>query len=221
MSGEYEFEPVPGLPENLPAGEAILWQGSPSWKNLALRALHIRGFAIYFALLLAWFTASKLGNGDAPISVVISDLRLGALAAAALALMAVYAWLSAITTIYTVTDKRVVIRAGVALPMVLNLPFTKIEAANLKSFADGSGDIALTLPAKDRVAYLFLWPHVRPWRLARAQPMLRGLSQASAAAAILGDALLAAHSGSAQPAPQGRESPAPRQMRRPRAAALA
>jgi hypothetical protein len=221
MRDEYEFEPVPGLPENLPAGEAILWQGAPHWKNLALRALHIRGVAIYFALLLVWFTLSKLGHGEAAVSVAMSALRLGSLAAVALTLMAVYAWLSATTTIYTITTRRVVIRAGVALPMIINLPFTKVEAASLKTFANGSGDIALTLPASERFAYLILWPHVRPWRLTRAQPMLRGLPEATAAAAIMGDALIAAHAGSAQAASQVRESVTPRAVRRPHAAAMA
>ena len=35
---EHEFEPVHGLPEKLPAGEKILWQGSPDWKTLANEA---------------------------------------------------------------------------------------------------------------------------------------------------------------------------------------
>ena len=43
-----------GLPERLPEGETLLWQGRPSWRQLALRAFHVREIAIYFALLLAW-----------------------------------------------------------------------------------------------------------------------------------------------------------------------
>ena len=35
MSGDYEFEPVPGLPEELPPGEMLLWQGAPDWKTIA------------------------------------------------------------------------------------------------------------------------------------------------------------------------------------------
>jgi hypothetical protein len=221
MRGEYDFEPVPGLPENLPVGETLLWQGSPNWKNLAIRALHIRGTAIYFALLLIWYTESKLNQGDSWSSVLMSDLRLGALASLTLGLMGVYAWLSARTTIYTITSRRVVMRAGIALPMVLNLPFARIESASLKNHPNGSGDIALTLPSADRVAYLMIWPHVRPWRLNRAEPMLRGLPDAAAAAAILAEAL-AAESGSTATAPQAEREPAtPKLTRRPRAAALA
>ena len=202
MSGDYEFEPVPGLPEELPPGEMLLWQGAPDWKTIATKALHIRGTAIYFALLLTWYAVSKLNAGEAPFDVMLSWGRLGLCALAALSLIGAYAWASAKTTLYTVTSRRVVMRVGVALPMVLNLPFVKIESVDLKTFAGGSGDIALTLPAKERVAYLMLWPHVQPWRLARARPMLRGLPQASAAAQILGRALISAETGSVQPQPQ-------------------
>ena len=107
MSGDYEFEPIPGLPEDLPAGETLLWQGSPNWKSLAVTALHIRGTAIYFAALLVWYFASKLTGGEDAYTVLAGGLRLGALALAALALMALYAWLSAKTTLYTITSRRV------------------------------------------------------------------------------------------------------------------
>jgi len=39
---EHDAEPVPGLPGPLPAGEALLWQGRPSFEGLAKRALHLR-----------------------------------------------------------------------------------------------------------------------------------------------------------------------------------
>ena len=60
---EHEAEPIPGLPERLPLGEGILWQGSPRWWSLAQRALHLRALSIYFGLLVTWsvfsaFTAS-------------------------------------------------------------------------------------------------------------------------------------------------------------------
>jgi hypothetical protein len=221
MRGEYDFEPVPGLPENLPVGETLLWQGAPNWKNLAIRALHIRGTAIYFTLLLIWYTETKLTQGESWSSVLMSDLRLGGLAAVTLSLMGVFAWMSAKTTLYTITSRRVVMRAGVALPIILNLPFSKIEAANLKDYADGSGDIALTLPPTDRVAYLTLWPHVRPWRFNRAEPMLRGLPNAATVATLLAE-VLAAETGSAATASQAERQPAvPKLIRRPQAAALA
>jgi hypothetical protein len=36
-SPEHEFEAQLGLPEKLPKGESILWQGAPDFKAVALR----------------------------------------------------------------------------------------------------------------------------------------------------------------------------------------
>ena len=52
------------LPEPLPAGESVLWQGRPEWRGLALRAFHVRMVAIYFALLAVWRVASGLMDGE-------------------------------------------------------------------------------------------------------------------------------------------------------------
>lgn len=189
---EYDSEPVPGLPAHLPAGEVILWQGAPSWKSLARRALHVRKAAIYFALLLAWSVVSALYDGHGLGGAMGSLLWLLVLSCAAVGLLSLLAWLIARTTLYTVTNRRVVMRFGVALPMSINLPFKKIESASLATFADGSGDIPLVLGGEDRISYLIMWPHVRPWRIARPEPMLRALPEASVVAETLSRALAAA-----------------------------
>ena len=46
----------------------------------------------------------------------------------------------------------------------------------------------------DKVAYLLLWPHARPWRLSKPEPMLRAVPDAARVAAILARALAAAAS---------------------------
>ena len=50
---EHELEPQFGLPEPLPQGERILWQGSPDFAALARSAFHVRMLAVYFLVLLA------------------------------------------------------------------------------------------------------------------------------------------------------------------------
>ena len=65
-SPEHEFEPELGLPEKLPAGERILWQGSPDVKAMLLRVFHFKGLLIYFGLILLYqivtgVTDSELG----------------------------------------------------------------------------------------------------------------------------------------------------------------
>lgn len=189
---DFAVEPIPGLPERPPEGEHILWQGAPDWRALARRAFHTRKIAIYAGLLLAWHGTTALYDG-ATLGAALTAVA-GALpfAAAAVGIPALLAWLTARSTIYTITSKRLVIRGGVALPLTINLPFSKIDAAAMKRHRDGSGDIPLTLKGEDRIAYLALWPNVRPWRLARPQPMLRALPDATEVAPLLARALVAA-----------------------------
>lgn len=189
---------VRGLPGPLPAGERLLWQGRPEWRGLALRALHVRKLAVYFGLLLCWYVASSLTDNEAVGTVALATVKLLGIALVPLALLALYAWLTQRATVYTITSRRVVIRMGLALPMTVNLPFSKIEAADLFACVDGSGDIALRLTSAERIAYPILWPHARPWRLARAEPMLRAIPHVAAVGQTLARALAAS---AAVPAP--------------------
>jgi Bacterial PH domain len=180
------------LPGPLPAGEAILWRGRPQWLRLATRAFHVREVAIYFGLLAIWRLASDLIGGDGGAATITALLWLLVPCGAACGVLLLLAWLSSQTTRYMITSQRIIIQFGVALPMTLNIPFRIIGAAALRCYADGSGDIPLALSGKDRIAYLMLWPHVRPWRAARAEPMLRSIADARRVSEILARAVMAA-----------------------------
>jgi hypothetical protein len=186
---EYDFEPVRGLPKLLPAGEQMLWQGAPQWRVLARRAFHTRKAAVYFAALLGWRVFSAIADGHTVGEALLAALWLLPLALAALGLLLGLAWGYSRSTVYTITDQRVVMRFGIALPMTVNIPFRVIDSASLKAYPDGSGDLPLQLRGKDRIAYLALWPNTRPWHFARPQPMLRALPQAAAVAELLAQAL--------------------------------
>lgn len=195
MNG-FDGEPIRGLPEPLPAGERMLWQGSPCWQTLARRALHADKIAIYVGLMLAWRAWTDLAAGTG----LGATLTLVPLAALGVAIPVVMAWLSARTTVYTITDRRVVLRLGVALPMTLNLPLRMIASAALRVHKDGTGDIPLCLTEVDRISYILLWPHVRRWRFSRPEPMLRSIRDAADVAKILARALSDA-SGQTAPSP--------------------
>lgn len=176
-----------GLPEPLPYGERILWQGSPGWAAIARHALHLRGLAVYFGLLVLWVLVSATLHGG---PVLLPTAKAAAAAALPLALGLLYAWGVARSTTYTVTSSRVLIRMGIALPLTLNLPFAEITSADITNRADGTGDIALTLvDAGRKLSWFLLWPHVRPFRMGRAQPQLRGLADAASAGQTLSRAL--------------------------------
>ncbi len=189
---EHDEEPLRGLPAALPAGERILWQGSPDRLALALDAYRVRALTVYFALIIAarvaYLLASGLGIGEALAACVGP----AAFSLACLALLAGVAALAARATVYTITTRRVVIRQGIALSSSLNLPFTALKSADLRARCRGTGDIALTPMPGERVSYLWLWPHVRAWRFANPQPTLRNLADAGVAAARLGEAFAAA-----------------------------
>ena len=180
---------IRGINEPLPPGEQVLWQGAPDWRSLARTALHIRTFALYFALMLGWRLTTSLADGQSFGEALLSCGPLAFLALVALGLMAGFAWLAARTTIYAITTERVVMRVGVAMPIFVNIPFSGIEAAALKAYGDGSGDIPLALKEDVRLAYLHLWPHARPWQMAHPQPMLRALPEASTVAHLLAERL--------------------------------
>ena len=184
-----DFEPVPGLPEKLPEGERMLWQGAPRWQDLAVHAFHARKVIWYFAALAAVQAGFRLGAGE-DLAVALAPFQwLLAMGLAAAAMLTGLAYLSARTTVYTVTSKRLVMRIGMALPVSLNLPFAQIDGASLRLFRNGSGDIPLKVTAKERVAYLLLWPHARPFHFAHPQPALRCIADADKVAGLLASAL--------------------------------
>lgn len=192
---DFDFEPIPGLPERPPQGEQILWQGSPDWQRVARDVYHVDKVVLYFGALLllkavaeAWSGASL---GQALSATGKAAVWLVPLAALACAILVGLAYLTGRTTIYTITSRRVVIRFGIALPMTVNLPYRVIGAVGMSTHPDGTGDIPLSLTTSDRIAYLVMWPHTRPWRLSRPEPMLRSVPNASLVGAMLVQALQA------------------------------
>ncbi|MEM9854628.1 MAG: photosynthetic complex putative assembly protein PuhB [Pseudomonadota bacterium] len=188
VAEDFAFEHAPGLPEALPEGEEILWQGRPRVLPLARQALWLDWVMGYFAIIFLWRViastadyslAASLGHG-------VPLLILGA--GAGLVILFI-AWLQARGTIYTVTSKRVAMRIGAALQLTLNLPYQWIENAGLELRKDGSGTIALELKGEEnKISYLMVWPHMRPGRVARPEPALRCIPDAAKVAQILATA---------------------------------
>ncbi len=199
IAREHEFEAQYGLPEELPADERILWQGTPDWKVLARRVFHVNKVALYFALMLAWRFMSTLEDTQSITAAFASLTWLAVFFALGLGLLLLLGWWSARTTAYTLTNKRIVMRIGIVLTVTYNLPLKRIESADLHRAGSGCQDIALTLERGTNIAWLHLWPHVRPWRLAKTQPMLRALPDAQAVSALLASAWSQANGVAATP----------------------
>lgn len=186
---DFDFEPVRGLPQLLPKGERMLWQGAPRWQDLAVHAFHARKVIWYFIGLAAIACAMRFGEGQIAADATKPFLWLIPMGLVAAALLTGLAMLSARTTVYTITSKRLVMRIGMALPVSINLPFAQIDGAAVRLFANGSGDIPLKVTPKERIAYLLLWPHARPFHFAHPQPCLRCVRKADDVASLLAAAL--------------------------------
>lgn len=184
-------EPTPGLPQKLPDDERILWRGRPATFTFAVQALPVRMAAIYLGVFTAWRVvnlASSGATGDA-IANAIGVAAFAGLAGGAL-LLGIGA-LMARSTIYTITDRRIVIRFGVAIRKYVNIPFVAIESAGLKLHARDAGSIALTTKRNARISFMRLWPHARIRRRAAPEPILRAVPDAADVARILCDAVSA------------------------------
>ncbi|MCG5501923.1 photosynthetic complex putative assembly protein PuhB [Ectothiorhodospira lacustris] len=182
-------EPIRGLPELPPEGEHILWQGAPLWGALARRAFHVRKVMVYLGIFLAARGSYSLMQGASIPEALGSIALVFTLSVTAVALLYLLAWLMARATVYTITNRRIVIRFGVAIQLSVNLPYRVIQSASLKAYSDGTGDISLVLEPSERVSYLIMWPHVRPWRLLTPQPMMRCIPDAKRVAELLGKAI--------------------------------
>lgn len=198
---EHDDTAEDGVPGGLPEDERILWQGKPDWRRLATRALHLRKVAVYFLVLLLARQLLLLRDGAPLAEVSGSALQTAVLGGAAIGLLALLAWLLARASVYTLTSRRLIMSFGVALPVSLNVPFSRLDAADLKEFADGSGDIVLRPRAGERLSFIVLWPHVKPFSFGRAQPMLRAITSVADVAGLLADAIAAEARRRPRPAP--------------------
>ena len=104
------------------------------------------------------------------------------------ALLYLLAWLSARSTLYILTDTRLIMRIGMAIETRINIPLKQVTAAHLAVRSkDGHGDIAFELSGERLLGTLLLWPHVRPFHYAKPQPMLRAVPDAAALAQMIAE----------------------------------
>lgn len=181
-----------GLPEALPPGERILWQGRPDAFSLARHSYGTRLIAAWFVLVTLARVAttwSERGSLGAISQIVIWSLLPALLA---LAILAVVARLQARAACYTLTDRRIAMRVGVALPATVNIPLAKIESVDRRLLADGRCDLVLSLEGGNPLGAALLWPHVRLGLRGReVQPVLRCLDDPETVSRRIADALVA------------------------------
>ncbi len=173
VTTEYENEPIKGLPGFLPKDESILWQGSPDWQiDGARRVSHATGHRLVRDCRDGCALLPAAPGRWAPLSRWASP-RSGS------AFSRFLAWAQARSTVYTLTQKRLVMRFGVALPKCVNLPLAQIVSADVKPASAGHCDVALRVAGRFPLGWLQMWPHVRPWKINDPQPMLRAIPESA------------------------------------------
>ena len=189
-----EFSDIPREigPADLPAGETVLWRGKPDWRHLALDAFGAPWVAFYFTGIGVWHLATALHDGASRADALAAGSVVLMPMALALSLVALLAWLSARATVFTVTDRRIIMVYGVALPALINLPLDTVETLKVRRGFAGRGDLAFSLPRKGRLSFHQLWPYARPWHLFPASPMMRAVPKAEEVKVIVAGALRAA-----------------------------
>ena len=188
---EHEIEPVPGLPGRLPDGEYIVWQGQPVFKIVMTRLLRARWIAFYFAIAALWSVAVGLNNSEGAWQLLG---RLSFIAVATIVvfgLMALYARAVAKTSLYTLTNQRVVMRVGIALSASFNLPFKQISGADFRVGSDNAGDVALTLKSGHGLSGSVFFPHQRGGLWRKLSPQMICLPNAKEVAEKLAQQLRA------------------------------
>ena len=190
---EHEFEPVPGLPERLPDGERILWQGSPSPRALARRALHVRKVAVYFALLAAWHVYETLQGGANWPAALRGAAWLLVLGAACAGVLSLLGWAHGAQHAVHGDQRarRHAVRGRAADHDEPAFPGDRVGRHPAPRGRNG-GPAAASSSTGEHVGYVVTWPHVRPWHFFRVQPTLRALPNGAEVAAILSAAVTAA-----------------------------
>ena len=202
-------DPIHALPGPLPPGETLLWSGKPTTWALARHVYHVHAVLIYFALLAVYAVGVALADGAAWQTALMGVAAPLPLALPTLGLLAAASYLTARTTTYHVTERRIILQVGVGITKTVNIPLGRVLHVEVRDYADGSRDIALTLGGTGKIAYAALWPHVRPWRFSKPQPMLRGLASTDQVERVLGDALMRATPGIRHAARAPQQAPRP------------
>jgi len=185
---EYELEAQYGLPEKLPEGERVLWQGSPDVWRTAKDVFFIRPIIAYFLFLVMHRIYDGIGLEHSIRVISISVAWMLALSLVCIGLVYCLAYFTATTTVYTLTNRRVVMRIGIALTLSFNLPYKEIINADFKKKKDGYGNIPLRISPHTKISYFHLWPHARPFRINNPEPMLRNIANVKEVATILANA---------------------------------
>lgn len=170
---------------SLEPGERILWQGRPEASSLRRNLLKGRWLVAYAAGLLIWKLVLIVWIRGLSPQEVFDTVTLVVQGLVLVGIAAYFAWALARGTTYTLTELRLVIRHGIALPGTVDIPLRALRSVAVRIHDDGTGDVALSVRDGGSIGFAKLWPHARGLELSRPVPMLRGVRDAAVLGSIL------------------------------------
>ena len=171
----------------IPENEDIIWYGRPELRRFCLSALGLRYLLLYLLIVALFNLSSNFGNFSFFIylEIMVPYIISCFLATVLLVIIGIS---QVMPTVYVITSKRIIIRSGMALIFMLNVPFDKIANIDKQIFKDGCGNISFKLINNKRVPFFASWPSVRPWYFNNPEPTFRCISNVDVIALKLADA---------------------------------
>lgn len=170
---------------SLEPGERILWQGRPEASSLRRHLLKSRWLVAYAAGLLIWKLVLIVWIRGLSSQEVLDTATLVVQGLVLVGIAAYFAWALARGTTYTLTDLRIIIRHGIALPGTADIPLRALRSVAVRIHDDGTGDVALSVRDGGSIGFAKLWPHARGLELSRPVPMLRGVRDAAVLGSVV------------------------------------
>ena len=156
----------------IPENEEVIWHGRPNLRRFSLSALGLRYLMLYLLIISITTFSSNFGNLTLLLFLQMMFPYIISCCLAGIILV-VIGISQVIPTVYVITSKRIIIKSGLALIFMLNVPFDKVANIDKKVFNDGCGDISFKLIGNKRIPFFAGWPSVRPWYFNDPEPTFR------------------------------------------------
>lgn len=190
MEYKSKFESHENILEAIPDGESILWKGKPSFWGFSWHFFGLKLIAIYLMILSVVF-AARLTVTDFYTAFAFDFLPFLLSGILASCILMALAGIQSQSSVYIITENRVIIKSGAALSFLISMPFKKIKAVNLQKRNGSLGTISFELNAGKRVPYISCWPSVRPWKFKNTEPAFSCIENVDEVATILRKSVMA------------------------------
>ena len=163
MEYKTKFEAPKNILDAIPDGESILWKGKPSLWGFSWNLFGLKWIAAYLFILLM-VSILRVFVSDFYTAFFVDFLPFFSSGVFASIILFGLAAVQTFSTVYVITEKRVIIKTGAALSFLISMPFKKIKGINLQKRRGSIGTISFELFSEKRVPYTSCWPSVRPWK---------------------------------------------------------